>query len=176
MAITVDFLSLENRKALVDVVVDPKDRNKGFIQLQVQDVPWSKWQSLQLELLGAQHNLSRNLLLFGQAEHSREQSMAYGEAMQRLIAAQTDILRWCVSGHAEIFSADGSPVPFDTEIVTFDGVSYHVASAKMLWLYTSIGKTPTKPLTFLAEAALVCSKHQTGEKQLTAEERWLANQ
>jgi hypothetical protein len=173
MPITIDYLSLDTKTTWVEVVIDPKDPGAGSVKLKIKDIPWAKWQSLQIELLAAQQALATCIEHVQREGSDRTASVKYGEALQRVITAQTEMIRWGVCGHDEIVTQQG-PVPFESASMTFDGVPYEVAAPSMLLLYSRLGVRPSRPMTFVAEAALAVARVQSGETWPTADERWAA--
>ena len=174
MPITIDHLSLDTKTTWAEVVIDPKDPSAGSVKLKIKDIPWAKWQSLQLELLSAQQVLASCIEHVQREGSDRTASIKYGEALQRVITAQTEIIRWGVCGHDDISTAKG-PIPFEGGTTTFDGAPYEVAAPSMLLLYSRLADRPGRPMTFIAEAALAVAKVQSGETWPTADERWAAS-
>lgn len=170
MPITIDFLDLDTRRDWVSLPVDPSDSSKGSARFELQDIPYAKWQSLMMEVFTASEQLQKNIDALRQTE-SEENTKAFGEALSRMLRANTELVRWGVSNHDEIATGSGA-VAFEAENVSFDGVQYKVASAKMLRLYTIIGRDSRGGSTLLGQLSAAIRRHQGGEAQPTLEALW----
>jgi hypothetical protein len=168
--ITIDFLDLDSRKAWVEVPVNPADRASGSARFCLQDIPYAKWQSLIMEIVSSGEAMTTALDALRQSG-TEQATAAFGSALARVLRAQTEVVRWGVSGHDDIASSSG-PVAYESEPMTFDGTTYHVASAKMLRLYTLIGRDKQGGSTLLGQLSAAIRRHQAGEEQPTLEALW----
>lgn len=170
MPITIDFLDLDTRLDWVSLPVDPAEPSKGSARFQLQDIPYAKWQSLMMEVLSSAEQLQKALDALRQSE-SEQSTKVFGEALSRVLRSNTEVVRWGVANHDEIETGSGA-VAFEAESVSFDGVQYKVASAKMLRLYTIIGRDNRGGSTLLAQLSAAIRRHQGGEAQPALEALW----
>lgn len=170
MPITIDFLDLDTRREWVSLPVDPADQGKGSARFELQDIPYAKWQSLIMEAYSSAEHLTKCIEALRQA-HSEQVNKDFGEALSRMMRANTDIVRWGVCGHDEISNSAGK-IAFESHLVTFDGSQYKVASDKMLLLYSMIGRDNRGGSTLLTEITAAVRRHQGGETQPALEALW----
>ena len=168
--ITIDFLDLDSRQAWVELPVNPSNQSQGSARFLLQDVPYAKWQSLIMEIVSAGEGMTTALDALRQSA-TEQATAAFGAALARVLRAQTEVVRWGVAGHQDIANSAGAVV-FESELLSFDGVSYKVASARMLRLYTLIGRDKQGGSTLLAQLSAAIRRHQAGEEQPTLEALW----
>ena len=168
--ITIDFLDLDSRQAWVELPVNPSEPSQGSARFLLQDVTYAKWQSIIMEIVTAGEAMAKALDALHQ-DGSEQATAAFGQSLARVLRAQTQAVRWGVAGHQDIANSSGE-IAFESETVTFDGVTYKVASAKMLKLYTLIGRDKQGGSTLLAQLSGAIRRHQAGEEQPSLEALW----
>ena len=174
-----DFLALDFKEREVAVPVDALDRSKGCVNVTVREIPYAVKRSLELRSNAAFARLPRaqeilsNLTL---DSFDTKQLDTVGESLGAFRDVQCELIKWGVCNHrAEDFLVRGEPFPFESIALLFAGVSYQVASPKMLQLYTSANgrNNPLLHTTLLANIANAVRAFQDG-KVLDPEEVWTA--
>lgn len=150
-----DPLSSEPREKEMPVVVNPKDPSKGTVIVTLRDIPrgryaafTSAYQSalaalgkvLSIELEATEKLLLTNgtfdeLIASVTAELINVKQLA--SAWQLLFIARKELVTWGVAGHnPESFKQRGTPIPFESVLEAWEGVSYSLCSGRMIGLYS----------------------------------------
>jgi hypothetical protein len=177
--IDTDFLALDFKEREVAVPVDALDRSKGCVNVTVREIPYAVKRSLELRSNAAYARLPKAQEILNDMtleSFDAKQVDKVGETLGAFRDTQLELVKWGVCGHrAEDFLVRGEPFPFESVPLLFAGVSYQVASAKMLQLYVSASgrNNPLLHTTLLANIANAVRAFQDGTV-IEPEEVWTA--
>lgn len=174
-----DYLSLDFKEREVSIPVDSLDRAKGCVTVTIREIPFAVKRSLELRRSFSFSRLpkAQELLSKLDSEHIDTGALnTVGETLGLVRDTQCELVKWGVSNHrAEDFLLRGAPVQFESVPITFAGVSYQIASPRMVQLYASAnGKNnPYLHTTLLANIANAVVAFQEGQI-VEPEEVWSA--